>query len=299
MPGESAWRLGRGKVLALDRPRVMAVLNVTPDSFSDGGSFGAVEEVVAAARRAVEDGADVLDVGGESTRPGALRVGAAEQMARVAPVIAALRRDLSLSGVPVSVDTTRAEVARAALDAGADAVNDVSAGMEDEAMLGLCADRGAGIVLMHRLVPPGQDSYSDRYRQPPRYADVVAEVRAFLEERAEEAIKRGVRPEAIAIDPGLGFGKTVAQNLELVRRTWELAELGYPVVSGASRKSFVGRVSGMGEAPAAERVGGSVAFSVAHYLAGATVFRVHDVLEQCRGLTAVHAIKTGRWEEKS
>jgi dihydropteroate synthase len=291
------WRIGRSREIFLDRPRLMAVLNITPDSFSDGGSYPTVREAVEAARRAVEAGADILDIGGESTRPGAPRVTAPEQIARVAPVIEEIRRDLSLQSVAITVDTTLSEVADAAFDAGADAVNDVSAGTEDEAMLGLIADRLAGVVLMHRLAAPAGDRYSDRYEpgDEPRYRDVVADVREHLAARVEAALARGVRPEGIVVDPGLGFGKTVGQNLELVRRTWEIADLGYPVLSGASRKSFVGRVSGMGDAPAAERVAGSVAFSVAHYMEGAIVFRVHDVAEHARALRAAHAIKTGVW----
>lgn len=282
-----AWRFTGGEVL-LDRPRIMAIVNVTPDSFYDGGRLSSVEEAVAAAALAVESGADVLDVGGESTRPGSAAVSAEEQIRRVAPVIEGIRR----AGIacPVSVDTTRAEVARAALDAGAGIINDVSAGTDDPAVLRVAAERGAGLVLMHRLVRPEKDRYSDRYESPPGYGDVVAEVREYLAGRARAAIAAGVDPAAIVIDPGLGFGKTVEQNLELIRRTNELAGLGFPVLSALSRKSFVGRVSLGRDSTPDERLGGTVGLSVVHLLAGASVFRVHDVREAGEALRAAAGV---------
>lgn len=270
----------------------MAILNLTPDSFSDGGSYPTVEAAVEAAAAAVRDGADSLDLGGESTRPGAPRVEAAEQIRRVVPVIQAIRaRGGPLATIPVTVDTTRAEVAAAALDAGADAINDVSAGLEDPAMLPLAATRGVGVILMHRLRPPGEDCYSDQYRKDPVYAGgVVAAVREFLAGRAAAAEAAGVAREAIVLDPGLGFGKTVEQNLELVRRTGEIAALGYPVLSGLSRKSFVGRAGGHSpDDPPRERVAATVGLSVAHLLAGASIFRVHDVALHVRALRAAAA----------
>ncbi|MEX2218535.1 MAG: dihydropteroate synthase [Phycisphaerales bacterium] len=273
--------------MVLDRPRLVAILNLTPDSFYDGGRLGTVEEAVRAAERAVADGADVLDLGGESTRPGAQRVGPEEQVRRIVPVIGAIRARGGAAGdIPISVDTTLAPVARAALDAGADAINDVSAGAEDAGMFGLAAQRSAGLILMHRLRPPERDSYSDRYAEPPRYGDVAAEVSAFLRERCAAAGARGVAPGSIVIDPGLGFGKTVEQNLELIRRTGELAALGYPVLSGLSRKSFTGRAAGLAESTPAERLGATLALSVAHLIAGARLFRVHDVAEHRRAVSA-------------
>lgn len=271
----------------------MAILNVTPDSFSDGGSLSGVADAVAAARGAAEAGAVVIDVGGESTRPGASRVSPEEQIARVVPVIAAIRAAGGvLAQVAMSVDTTLEPVARAALDAGADVINDVSAGLDDPAVFRLAAEREAGLVLMHRLRPPGEDSYSDRYAQRPEYGDVVRDVGAFLLQRAAAAMAAGVAREAIVLDPGLGFGKSVEQNLELVRRTGELVELGFPILSGASRKSFVGRVAADGgePRPPRERVAASVALSVMHLAAGARVFRVHDVREQVEGLRAAWAV---------
>ena len=276
-----SWRLAHGRTLTLDRARILAILNITPDSFSDGGRLPTIEAALDAARQAIERGADMLDIGGESTRPGAETVDDAQQIDRVAPVIAAIRG----AGIdcPISVDTTRAAVAIAALDAGADAVNDVSAGTDDEGMLPLIAARGAGVILMHRLRPACDDSWSDRYAKAPAYPDgVVTGVRRFLQARAQAAIDAGIDPGAIAIDPGLGFGKSVEQNFELIAATGALVALGFPVVGAASRKSFLGAVTGVTDP--AERVAESVAASVTQRLQGAGLFRVHDVSAQARGL---------------
>jgi len=263
----------------------MAILNLTPDSFYDGGRLMSPAVVVAAARRAVADGAGLLDLGGESTRPGAERIGTDEQIRRVVPAIEAVRA----AGIdtPISVDTTRAPVAEAALDAGADIINDVAAGTEDGGILTLAAARGCGLILMHRLRPPEADSYSDRYETPPVYESVVEQVRAFLGERLRAAVHAGVDPGAVLLDPGLGFGKTVEQNVELIRQTPRLLTLGRPVLSAASRKSFVGRVSLGRDSEPAERLTGSLAATEAHYHAGARVFRVHDTAEQSALLRAL------------
>jgi len=250
----------------------MGVLNVTPDSFSDGGAYQDPAAAVAHGLGMIEQGACIVDVGGESVRPGALRVAHGEQIARTVPVIEQLRRR---GDVLISIDTTSSLVAAAALDAGADIVNDVAAGTEDQRMLPLAAERGCGLVLMHRLVPPEADTYSDQYDRPPAYGDVVAEVRAYLGRRCRAAVDCGVDPSAIVIDPGLGFGKTVEQNYELVRRAAELTDAGYPMLSAASRKSFVGAVTGVTEPD--RRVIGSTVISVMHWLAGVRLFRVHDV----------------------
>lgn len=279
----------------------MAILNVTPDSFYDGGRLASPGAALDAAARAVEEGADILDVGGESTRPGAQRIDADEQIARIVPIIRAVRSAPSpLSTAPISVDTTLAPVARAALDAGADAINDVSAGTEDPDLLPLAAERGAGLVLMHRLLPPDRDRYSDRYDRPPEYRDVVADVRAFLAERVAAALAVGCDLRSILIDPGLGFGKTVEQNLELIRRTRELTVLPLPggsarlpVLSALSRKSFVGRAAGMGESAPADRLAPTLALSAVHLSAGASIFRVHDVREHARALQAAWSAGAG------
>ncbi len=298
---EAQWRVGGGRTLPLARPLIMAILNVTPDSFSDGGGMGAdgcdVGLGLAAAERAVAEGAAILDIGGESTRPGAARVDAAEQIRRVVPLIKAIRnsREPALSGVAVSVDTTLAEVARAALGAGADIINDVSAGEEsgDETIRLAARGRdgmGGGLVLMHRRVPPGQDSFSDRYAQAPIYADVVAEVTASLRARRARAIDLGVASEAIVLDPGLGFGKSVEQNMELVQRTPELCAIGSPILSGVSRKSFVGRVWFGRESEPRERDAATVVMSAMHVGRGALVLRVHDVAGHAAMLRMMNAV---------
>jgi dihydropteroate synthase len=268
----------------------MAILNLTPDSFSDGGKLTTPDAARDAAARAVAEGADMLDLGAESTRPGAARVAAEEQIRRLVSSLRAIRA--ALPNVPISIDTTLAAVARAALDAGADAVNDVSACLEDPSMLPLAAERRAGLILMHRLRPPGEDSYSDRYADAPRYADVTEEVSAFLASRAHAAVAAGVQRDAVVLDPGLGFGKSVEQNLLLLRETPRLLQLNYPILSALSRKSFVGRVALQRESDPGERVAATIALSVAHYLAGARVFRVHDVAPHVQALRAISALRS-------
>jgi len=287
---KSSWQLGNAKSIPLDRPRLMAIVNTTPDSFSDSGAHLEPASAVRAAARFIRDGADMLDIGGESTRPGATRVSADDQISRVVPVIAAIRE--AGIEVPISIDTTLSQVAAEALDAGADAINDVSGGQEDRATIELASRRGCGLVLMHRLRPPDADRFSDQYAagDQPAYTDVVADVRASLTEYSRDAVSRGVLSGAILLDPGLGFGKTVEQNLALIRGTKALLEAGFPLLGAASRKSFTGRVS-MGSDDAdppgpADRLGASIALSIAQLLGGVRLFRVHDVREQARALRA-------------
>jgi dihydropteroate synthase len=252
-------------------PRLAGVVNVTPDSFSDGGRFLAPEAAVDHALALVEQGADQLDVGGESTRPGAQPVPAGEERARVVPVLAALA---ARTTVPLSVDTTKASVAEAALDAGATIVNDVSGGRADPAMLALAARRGCGLVLMHMRGTP-RDMQRD-----PRYDEVVGDVLEELRERAAAAAAAGVDPARLWVDPGIGFGKTLEHNLALLRRLGELRSLGLPLYVGVSRKSFIGRINaaaGRGGEAAGERLGGTAAAVTACVLAGAELLRVHDV----------------------
>jgi dihydropteroate synthase len=239
----------------------------------------------------VAAGATMLDVGGESTRPGAASVTADEQIARVVPVIERLRATAETADVVISIDTTRAPVAAAAIDAGADLVNDVSGGTDDPEILHVAADRGVGIILMHRLRAPADDSYSDRYARPPEYADVVDEVRARLTEFARRAEAAGVPAERIAVDPGFGFGKSVEQNLELIRRLGEIVADGRPVLVGSSRKSFLGAVTGVTE-PASRTVE-SVVSALEAWRAGAAILRVHDVDPHRRGLEIVAACRAG------
>lgn len=267
------WRLGRDRRLPFERPRLMAILNVTPDSFSDGGCLATVELAVERARQCAAEGADVLDVGGESTRPGAEPVPVAEQIRRVCPVIERIRA----AGIelPITVDTTRSQVAAAALAAGADGINDVSGGQDDPQVLHIASTHAAGIILMHRLRPPKQDVYSHEYARAPLAGDIVTIVRAGLAGRLQAALEAGVEAAAIALDPGLGFGKTVEQNLALMARPRELESLGAPLLFGASRKSFIGALAGV-EAPG-ERDAASVAAAVLMQRAGARFFRVHAV----------------------
>jgi dihydropteroate synthase len=257
--------------------KLMGVVNVTPDSFSDGGLYLDPEAAVAHGRELAATGAEILDVGGESTRPGAEPVAAEEELRRVVPVI----RGLSGKDFEISVDTSKAAVAAAALDAGATIVNDVTALRGDPEMAPLCAERGATVVLMHMLGEPRT------MQEDPRYEDVVAEVKAFLAERLAAATAAGIAEERVWLDPGIGFGKTAAHNMELLRRLGELRELGRPLVIGTSRKSFIGRVDG---SAADERLGGTIASSVLAAAEGAEVLRVHDVAEMRQALAVAAAI---------
>ena len=268
------WQVA-GRRITLDRPRIMGVINVTPDSFHSASRAGTAARAAEVARQMAAEGADLLDVGAESTRPGAARVDAESQIARLVPAL----RAVAATGLdlPVSVDTTLAPVARASLQAGAAIVNDVSGGTDDPALLDAVASAGAGLILMHRLVPPQEDSYSDRYPSAPEYRDVVADVRAALAALLEAALARGVPLDQIALDPGLGFGKTVEQNLTLLGRAGELAIEGRPVLIGASRKSFIGRASLDRDSGPQERLAGSLAAAAVAAAAGALLIRTHDV----------------------
>jgi dihydropteroate synthase len=257
--------------------KLMGVVNVTPDSFSDGGLFLEPEAAIAHGEQLVREGAEILDVGGESTRPGAEEVGVEEELARTQPVVA----DLEGLGHRVSIDTSKLAVAEAAIEAGAEIVNDVTALRGDPEMAALCAERAVTVVLMHM---PG----SPRTMQDdPRYEDVVDEVRAFLAERIEAAVAAGIAEERIWVDPGIGFGKTLEHNLELLRRLRELRELGRPLVIGASRKSFIGKIDGSG---VEERIGGSIAAATLAAAEGADVLRVHDVAETAQALRLAAAV---------
>jgi dihydropteroate synthase len=251
--------------------KLMGVVNVTPDSFSDGGLYLDPAAAIAHGEELARDGAAILDVGGESTRPGAEPVAAEEELRRVGPVIEAL----AAAGHTVSVDTSKQLVAEAALDAGAAIVNDVTALRGDPGMAALCAERRATVVLMHMRGEPRT------MQDDPIYDDVVAEVRAFLEQRLEAALSAGIEEERVWLDPGIGFGKTAAHNIELLARLPELAALGRPLVVGTSRKSFIGGIDG---SAADERLGGTIASSLMAAAGGAEVLRVHDVAEMAQAL---------------
>jgi dihydropteroate synthase len=260
--------------------RLMGIVNVTPDSFSDGGLFLDPKRAIAHGRELAAAGADFLDVGGESTRPGAEPVSAEEELRRVAPVVTDLAGPKGPAR-PISIDTAKATVAEVALDAGAEIVNDVTALRGDPELAALCADRGCTVVLMHMLGTPRT------MQDDPRYDDVVDDVKDFLAARVETAMAAGIAEDRIWIDPGIGFGKTAAHNLELLRRLGELRHLGRPVVVGASRKSFIGRLTDRG---VTERIGGTIAASVIALARGADVLRVHDVAELHDAVATAEAI---------
>ena len=271
--------LANGVALRLsERTHVMGILNVTPDSFSDGGRFYDAEDALKQGIALAEDGADIIDIGGESTRPGAEPVDAGEEISRVVSVIEALRERIE---TPISIDTTKADVAAAALDAGADIVNDVSAGRFDTEMVGLVAARAVPVVLMHMLGEPRT------MQEVPAYEDVVEDVAAFLASRAATAMEAGVARNKIIVDPGFGFGKTREHNLELLRNLRRFTELGYPVLAGTSRKSFIGATLDL---PVGERLEGTAATVALAVAAGASIVRVHDVGPMRRVASMVEAV---------
>jgi dihydropteroate synthase len=260
------------------RPSVMGVVNVTPDSFSDGGVNFDPADAAASARRMLAEGAAIVDVGGESTRPGADGVNADAELRRVVPVLEALEGE-----VPTSIDTSKAEVARRALELGAELVNDVTALRADPELAAAVAESGAYLCLMHMQGEPRT------MQLEPRYDDVVSEVAAFLEERLGVAVAAGIAEERVCLDPGIGFGKTVEHNFELIRRLGELTALGRPVLVGISRKSSLGKLLGDPDATTGS-VAASVGAAVAAYERGATILRVHDVREHVEALTAARGV---------
>ncbi|MBI2539497.1 MAG: dihydropteroate synthase [Deltaproteobacteria bacterium] len=265
----------------LRRTALMGVVNVTPDSFSDGGRYFEPAQAISHGLKLVEEGADIIDVGGESTRPGARPVSGREEVERVIPVIRGLRRELS---APISVDTYKADVAKAALDAGADMVNDISALRFDPAMAPLIAAEKVPVVLMHMRGTPRT------MQRRPHYRDVVEEVREFLRDRIRFAVQAGVDLERIIVDPGIGFGKELEHNLALLRALPALADLGRPVLVGPSRKTFIGKILDVGPE---ERLEGSLAAAVAAVLGGASVIRTHDVKEARRAIRVADAMRFG------
>lgn len=268
----------------MTRTRIMSILNVTPDSFSDGGRLDTVEAAVREGLRHLELGADILDIGGESTRPGAQTVDVAEEIRRTLPVIAALRdatRD-HLDPPTLSIDTRKADVAEAAIHAGADIWNDVSALGYDARSPALAADLGCPIILMHAQGTP------ETMQDNPQYDDVLTDILMVLQMRVDVALAAGVEPENIILDPGIGFGKRQADNLAILRHIDRFKSLGFPVLMGASRKSFIGRIDG---STAADRLGGSLAAALWSVQAGADILRVHDVAETMQALRVWGAIR--------
>jgi len=263
------------------RTAIMGVLNVTPDSFYDGGRREDAHQAIADGVVMAAMGADLIDIGGESTRPGAAAVSEAEELARVLPVIRGLRKEVAL---PISIDTYKSAVARAALDAGADIVNDISTLRFDPAMVALVAQEKVPVILMHMQGTPRTMQAS------PQYADVVREVRDFLAAQLYDAMDAGIAPEAIVLDPGIGFGKTLDHNLQLLRGLPVLAALGQPLLVGVSRKTFIGKILNL---EPDQRLEGSLAAAVAAALAGANLLRVHDVGETRRALRVADALRFG------
>jgi dihydropteroate synthase len=272
-----ASRLVCGKyALSLERPLVMGIVNVTPDSFSDGGKFLDKRAAIMHARRMVEDGADILDIGGESTRPGAKPASLGEELDRVLPIIEALASE----GVPLSIDTQKPEVMGAALAAGASMVNDVNA-LQAPGALHVVASSNAGVCLMHKQGEP------ETMQQRPQYHDILTDVREFLADRANALMATGVKAERIVIDPGFGFGKTVAHNLMLLRNLYHFLELGFPVMAGLSRKSTLGAITGR---EVDERMAASIAAALIAAQKGAKILRVHDVRETVDALKILDAV---------
>lgn len=269
----------------LDRPLVMGILNVTPDSFSDGGKYVEIAAAVQQVSTMVAEGADIIDIGGESTRPGAEPVPAAEQIRRIVPVIQAIRQS-GLSDTPISVDTTLSEVARAALLAGANIINDVSAGDDDVSILALAAELQVPIILMHRQGEP------KNMQDNPHYDDVLHEVIGSLRAKIDAALAVGIKPDNIIIDPGIGFGKRKQDNLDLLAHLDSLVALGFPVMLGTSRKRFMGAICQVAEP--SELVTATAVTTALGVMAGVRLFRVHDVKENRQAVDVAWAIKQSR-----
>ncbi len=275
------WKFARRSLPYGERTLVMGVLNVTPDSFSDGGKFFSVDKAVAQAAQMIAEGVDIIDVGGESTRPGSAFVSAAEEIKRVQPVIDWLSKTTS---VPISIDTTKPLVARLALDAGADIINDISGLRFDPALADEVATARAGLVLMHSRGTP------QTMQQLPPVEDILSEVTNSLRESIAIAALRGVARESIAVDPGIGFGKTAEQNIELIAKLDQLVQTftGYPILIGTSRKSFIGKL--LNNAPADQRLYGTIASVAAAVMKGAHIVRVHDVKAGVEAVRIIDAV---------
>ena len=266
----------------LDKPMIMGILNVTPDSFSDAGQFSGKNAALKQVEKMISEGADIIDVGGESTRPNAETVVANEQICRVVPVIEHIRETLSIS-IPISIDTRQSEVAKAALDAGANIINDVAAGCDDQAILSLAAERDVPIILMHMQGTP------QNMQDNPSYQEVTNEVLEFLEQRIQAAVKAGIKKGNIAIDPGIGFGKRKQDNIDLLANLQRFVETGFPVLLGTSRKGFLGKVCDITEP--VELATATAVTTALGVMAGVQMFRVHDVLENRQAADVAWTIK--------
>jgi dihydropteroate synthase len=276
------WQTSRRKI-SLDRPLVMGILNVTPDSFSDGGSFASVYAAVTRAEEMIAEGVDIIDIGGESTRPGSERVSVDEEISRVVPVIEAISDRFDVS---VSIDTSKSQVARAAVEAGAEIINDISGLRFDERIAQVAAEHGTGLVLMH-----SRGDFETMHTQPP-VDDILSVVAADFARATDTAAKYKIERESIALDIGIGFGKTIEQNLELIARLGELVAVfpRFPILVGTSRKSFIGKI--LGGSPTDERLAGSIATAAVAIWNGAAIVRVHDVKQTVEAVGIVNELKT-------
>ncbi|MDF1543949.1 MAG: dihydropteroate synthase [bacterium] len=273
--------LSDGRVLSLAKPLVMGILNITPDSFSDGGRFNSIDRALEQALLMVSEGADLIDVGGESSRPGADPVPLEVELERVIPLVESIR---AKSDIPISIDTYKAEVAGAALKAGADIINDISAMRFDPGMVTLVQATVVPVILMHMLGKPKD------MQQNPVYTDCVGEIAEFFRERIEFCQSSGIEPDRLIIDPGIGFGKRLHDNLAILSGIDQLARTGLPILIGASRKSFIGQLT-PGGGNASERLGGSIAAATVAILGGADIIRVHDVRETVEAISLINALK--------
>ncbi len=280
MEGASVWRTAR-RTLDLGKPVLMGVLNITPDSFSDGGLYFARDAAVRRLDELQAEGADVIDIGGESTRPGAAPVSQEDELRRVVP---AIEIATARYHVPISIDTAKSSVARAALDAGAEIINDISGLRFDPEIANLAGESGAGLVLMHIRGEPRT------MQQRIHYHDLMGEIRAELRESTERALAAGCRRDQLVVDPGIGFGKTAEHNLTIINELGQVRELGFPVLIGPSRKSFIGKMLGL---EVEDRLEGTIAACIVALLRGARIFRVHDVVEVRRALEMAEAIVRG------
>lgn len=273
------WHCGAYRLNYARRPLIMAVLNITPDSFSDGGQFFDPDQAVEQALRMEAEGADLIDMGGESTRPGAEPVSVEEEIRRVVPVVERLAKQLA---IPLSIDTTKSEVARRAIEAGASIINDVSGFMRDPQMLSVAANENSGLVIMHSKGTP------QTMQRHPRYRDLIGEIYHFLSDRIDAAVSQGIPRTRIVVDPGIGFGKTANHNLKILHRLGDFADLGVPLLIGPSRKSFIGRILDL---PPSERLEGTAAAAAIAVFQGARIIRVHDIKPLIRVVRVAEAIR--------
>ncbi len=273
--------LANGRLLKLDRPLVMGILNVTPDSFSDGGKYAGIKEALSFAQQMVKDGVDIIDIGGESSRPGSNPVSLDEELKRVIPIITKIREH---STIPISIDTTKADVARQAISAGADIVNDISALRFDSEMVDVIAENRTPVILMHMLGDP------KTMQADPIYFDCVNEIMQFFSERIHFCLNNGIQREKIILDPGIGFGKKLSDNLALINKIGQFKTFGCPVLLGASRKSFIGMITGDKKSPE-KRIGGSLAAAITGIQNGVDILRVHDIAETIEAIKLLKALK--------